>query len=159
MGAHNSLVKTISDETGARVNIPPLSLNKDEITVAGEKECVAKAVSRVWKLLDELVSWEGGGRYEGREVGGKAGEEEEARQCISKEGGEGGREGRRGGREGGRRGEGRWEGGGRGDGRGEGGEGGGGEMGGGGREEEEGGCEVRKNVRRKGMGSRGRSEK
>ena len=65
MGAHNSLVKAISDDTGARVNIPPLSLNKDEITVAGEKDCVAKAVSRIWKLLDELVSEERRGRLFG----------------------------------------------------------------------------------------------
>ena len=56
MGANNAMVKSISEATGARINIPPLSLNKDEITVAGEKECVAKAVSQIRKLLAELVS-------------------------------------------------------------------------------------------------------
>lgn len=54
MGANNVVVKSISDASGARINIPPLSLNKDEITVAGEKDCVANAVSRIWKLHDEL---------------------------------------------------------------------------------------------------------
>lgn len=58
MGANNAVVKSISEATGARINIPPLSLNKDEITIAGEKECVAKAVSQIWKLHSELVrSW------------------------------------------------------------------------------------------------------
>ncbi len=55
MGASNTVVKAISENTGARVNIPPLSLNKDEITVAGEKECVAKAVSQIYKIVEELV--------------------------------------------------------------------------------------------------------
>ena len=56
MGANNAVVKSISEATGARINIPPLSLNKDEITIAGEKECVAKAISQIWKLHGELVS-------------------------------------------------------------------------------------------------------
>ena len=69
MGANSVTVKAISDATGARVNIPPLSLNKDEITVAGEKECVAKAVSQIKKLYSELVcvcGWVGGRGGEGR---------------------------------------------------------------------------------------------
>ena len=56
MGANNSTVKSLSEATGARINIPPLSLNKNEITVAGEKESVAKAVSQITKLYRELVS-------------------------------------------------------------------------------------------------------
>lgn len=50
------MVKSLSESTGARVNIPPLSLNKNEITVAGEKDCVAKAVTQIRKLQNELVS-------------------------------------------------------------------------------------------------------
>lgn len=38
------------------MNIPPLSLNKDEITIAGEKENVAKATTHILNLLSELVS-------------------------------------------------------------------------------------------------------
>ena len=56
MGANSTMVKSICEATGARINIPPLSLNKDEITIAGEKECVAKALSQVTKLHNELVS-------------------------------------------------------------------------------------------------------
>ncbi len=50
------MVKSISDNTGARVNIPPFSLNKDEITIAGEKDGVAKAKTQIVKLYHELVS-------------------------------------------------------------------------------------------------------
>lgn len=55
MGANGAMVKSIGDATGARINIPPLSLDKNEITVAGEKECVAKAISQITKLYNELV--------------------------------------------------------------------------------------------------------
>ena len=55
MGANNSMVKSICESTGARVNIPPLSLNKNDITVAGEKDCVTKAVGHILKLLEEVV--------------------------------------------------------------------------------------------------------
>ena len=69
MGANNSVVKSISETTGARINIPPQSLNKDEITVAGDKDCVAKAVSHINKLYNELVSEECGvGTYPQRKL-------------------------------------------------------------------------------------------
>jgi len=55
LGANNSVVKSICEATGARVNIPPLSLNKDEITIAGEKDAVAKALGQIRKLSSELV--------------------------------------------------------------------------------------------------------
>ena len=42
--------------TGARVNIPPLSLNKNEITVAGDKDCVAKATAQIMQLYKDIVS-------------------------------------------------------------------------------------------------------
>ena len=55
LGANSSVVKSICESTGARVNIPPMSLNKDEITIAGEKDAVAKALVQIRKLYSELV--------------------------------------------------------------------------------------------------------
>ena len=56
MGPHNSVLKQIIETTGARINIPPLSMRKSEITVAGDKECVAQAVAKLKKMRSELVS-------------------------------------------------------------------------------------------------------
>ena len=41
------------EQTGARVNIPPQSAKKDEITIAGEKEGVAKAKETVMEIYEE----------------------------------------------------------------------------------------------------------
>lgn len=41
------------DQTGARINIPPQSAKKDEITIAGEKEGVAKAKETVMEIYEE----------------------------------------------------------------------------------------------------------
>ena len=43
----------ITEQTGARINIPPPSAQKDEITIAGEKEGVAKAKETVMAIYDE----------------------------------------------------------------------------------------------------------
>ena len=40
-GPNNSLIKSITDSTGARVNMPPPSLHKNEITVAGDSQLFA----------------------------------------------------------------------------------------------------------------------
>uniref|UniRef100_A0A3B4B6H3 K Homology domain-containing protein n=1 Tax=Periophthalmus magnuspinnatus TaxID=409849 RepID=A0A3B4B6H3_9GOBI len=48
-GAHNRLVQELSQETGARISVPPPSLPKDEIVITGEKE----AVSLRWRRLPE----------------------------------------------------------------------------------------------------------
>ena len=55
-GPNNSVIKSITDSTGARVNIPPPSLNKNDITVAGDKDAVAKATSQIMQLYKEMVS-------------------------------------------------------------------------------------------------------
>ena len=41
------------EQTGARINIPPPSARSDEMTVAGEKEGVAMAVSKIMEIYEE----------------------------------------------------------------------------------------------------------
>uniref|UniRef100_A0A8C9VDS7 High density lipoprotein binding protein b n=1 Tax=Scleropages formosus TaxID=113540 RepID=A0A8C9VDS7_SCLFO len=50
-GAYNRLVQEMSQETGARISIPPPSLAKDEIVITGEKEAVALAIARILSSL------------------------------------------------------------------------------------------------------------
>ncbi|CAL8242009.1 unnamed protein product [Merluccius merluccius] len=52
-GAHNRLVQELSQETGARISVPPPSLPKDEIVITGEKEAVALALSRIRAIYDD----------------------------------------------------------------------------------------------------------
>uniref|UniRef100_A0A7N9AQW5 Vigilin n=1 Tax=Mastacembelus armatus TaxID=205130 RepID=A0A7N9AQW5_9TELE len=52
-GVHNRLVQELSQETGARISIPPPSLPKDEIVITGEKEAVALAVNRIRAIYDD----------------------------------------------------------------------------------------------------------
>jgi hypothetical protein len=55
-GAHNEKVTALMNETGVRINIPPLSVQKDEITIAGEKEGVMTAKERILSIHQEMVS-------------------------------------------------------------------------------------------------------
>ncbi|XP_072349563.1 vigilin isoform X2 [Scyliorhinus torazame] len=52
-GAYNKVAQEIMQETGARINIPPPSINKDEIFIIGEKEPVAQAATRIRKIYEE----------------------------------------------------------------------------------------------------------
>uniref|UniRef100_A0AAY4ARQ8 Vigilin n=1 Tax=Denticeps clupeoides TaxID=299321 RepID=A0AAY4ARQ8_9TELE len=52
-GAYNRLVQELSQETGARISIPPPSLHKDEIVITGEKEAVAMAIARIRGIYEE----------------------------------------------------------------------------------------------------------
>lgn len=54
-GAHNRLVQELSQETGARISIPPPSLPKDEIVITGEKEAVALALHRIRAIYEDKV--------------------------------------------------------------------------------------------------------
>lgn len=54
-GAYNRLVQELSQETGARISIPPPSLAKDEIVITGEKEAVAMAIARIRATYEEKV--------------------------------------------------------------------------------------------------------
>lgn len=56
-GAHNEKVTALMNETGVRINIPPLSVQKDEITIAGEKEGVMTAKERILSIHQEMVSF------------------------------------------------------------------------------------------------------
>ena len=60
-GPNGAVAKRISEETGARINIPPLSLMKNEMSVAGDKDSVAKAVAEIQKIHSTMVK----GRREG----------------------------------------------------------------------------------------------
>ncbi|KAG5276195.1 hypothetical protein AALO_G00129070 [Alosa alosa] len=52
-GAYNKLVGDMMQETGARINVPPPSVNKTEIVITGEKEQVALAVAMIKKVYEE----------------------------------------------------------------------------------------------------------
>jgi len=52
-GPENEKAKEIANMTGARINIPPLSVDKDELTVAGEKESVQKAVKIIMDIYKD----------------------------------------------------------------------------------------------------------
>uniref|UniRef100_A0A672LZM6 Vigilin n=1 Tax=Sinocyclocheilus grahami TaxID=75366 RepID=A0A672LZM6_SINGR len=52
-GAYNQLVQEVSQETGARISIPPPSVPKDEIVITGEKEAVAMAIARIRAIYEE----------------------------------------------------------------------------------------------------------
>lgn len=42
-------------ETGARINIPPASVQQDEITIAGEKEGVLAAKYKIESIYKDMV--------------------------------------------------------------------------------------------------------
>ncbi|KAG7514309.1 vigilin isoform X1 [Solea senegalensis] len=52
-GAYNKLVGELMQETGARINVPPPSVNKTEIVITGEKEQVALAVAAIKKIYED----------------------------------------------------------------------------------------------------------
>jgi len=52
-GADNETAKEIANATGARINIPPPSVPKDELTVAGEIDSVKKAVSMIMEIYKD----------------------------------------------------------------------------------------------------------
>lgn len=52
-GAFNHNIKSLIEETGARINVPPASVDKDEIVVSGEKEGVAKCKQAIMRIYEE----------------------------------------------------------------------------------------------------------
>lgn len=54
-GAHNENLNAMMNETGARINIPPLSVQNDEITIAGEKEGVLLAKQKIEHIYKDMV--------------------------------------------------------------------------------------------------------
>uniref|UniRef100_A0A673J6X4 Vigilin n=1 Tax=Sinocyclocheilus rhinocerous TaxID=307959 RepID=A0A673J6X4_9TELE len=57
-GAYSKLVGELMQETGARINVPPPSVNKTEIVITGEKEQVALAMVKIKKIYEEKVSYD-----------------------------------------------------------------------------------------------------
>lgn len=54
-GAHNENLNAMMNETGARINIPPPSVQNDEITIAGEKEGVLLAKQKIEHIYKDMV--------------------------------------------------------------------------------------------------------
>ncbi|XP_034036586.1 high density lipoprotein binding protein a [Thalassophryne amazonica] len=52
-GAYSKVVGELMQETGARINVPPPSINKTEIVITGEKEQVALAVAMIKKIYED----------------------------------------------------------------------------------------------------------
>ncbi|KAL6434782.1 hypothetical protein ACFW04_005170 [Cataglyphis niger] len=53
-GAHNENLNAMIAETGARINIPPASVQQDEITIAGEKEGVLAAKQKIESIYKDM---------------------------------------------------------------------------------------------------------
>ncbi|KAL0134248.1 hypothetical protein PUN28_001207 [Cardiocondyla obscurior] len=53
-GAHNENLNAMMAETGARINIPPASVQQDEITIAGEKEGVLAAKQKIECIYKDM---------------------------------------------------------------------------------------------------------
>ncbi|KAK7477919.1 hypothetical protein BaRGS_00030828, partial [Batillaria attramentaria] len=52
-GPYSQTIKQLIEETGARINVPPASVDKDEIVVSGEKDGVAKCKQVIMGILEE----------------------------------------------------------------------------------------------------------
>jgi len=43
-------------ETGVKIHVPPPSVNRDEITIAGDKEGVQSAIEKIKQVYAKMVS-------------------------------------------------------------------------------------------------------
>jgi hypothetical protein len=55
-GPKNENVDRLVRETGAKVNVPPPSVMKDEIVISGDKEGVAKCKDEIMKIYLDKVN-------------------------------------------------------------------------------------------------------
>ncbi len=62
-GPNNKNIQALAEKTGARINVPPPSVMKNEIVVSGEKDGVHEAVTSIMKLYDEKVRFRGSPNY------------------------------------------------------------------------------------------------
>ncbi|EFX88840.1 hypothetical protein DAPPUDRAFT_234231 [Daphnia pulex] len=53
-GAHNEKIKAFTEGSGVKVNIPPLSVQKDEISIAGERDGVLKVKLAIIQIYEEM---------------------------------------------------------------------------------------------------------
>lgn len=56
IGPYNETLNALMSETGARINVPPPSVMKDEIVIAGEKDGVLAAKAKIEAIYEEMVS-------------------------------------------------------------------------------------------------------
>ncbi|XP_052899322.1 vigilin [Anopheles moucheti] len=54
LGAYGENLQKMSEETGAKINVPPQSVQKDEIFITGEKEGVLAAKARIEAIYKEM---------------------------------------------------------------------------------------------------------
>ena len=54
-GPNNITIKQLMEETGAKINVPPPSVQQDEIVVSGEKEGVLKCKATIMGVYEEKV--------------------------------------------------------------------------------------------------------
>ncbi|XP_037827229.1 vigilin [Lucilia sericata] len=54
VGPYNENLNKMQEETGAKVNVPPQSMQKDEIVITGEKDAVAAAKAKVEAIYKEM---------------------------------------------------------------------------------------------------------
>lgn len=54
VGPYNENLNKITEETGAKVNVPPQSVQKDEIVIMGEKDAVAAAKAKVEAIYKDM---------------------------------------------------------------------------------------------------------
>jgi hypothetical protein len=54
-GPDNQTTKRLMEQTGARISVPPPSVPKDEIVVAGEKEGVFTCKQTIMAIYEEKV--------------------------------------------------------------------------------------------------------
>lgn len=54
-GPGNHYTKELTATTGAAVHVPPLSAQKDEIVVSGEKDGVHEACQKIMQIYEEKV--------------------------------------------------------------------------------------------------------
>lgn len=52
-GAYGEALKQLTADTGAKINIPPPSVNKNEISISGEKDGVARAREVIMRIYEE----------------------------------------------------------------------------------------------------------
>ena len=56
VGAYSEKLNQMIGETGARINVPPLSVQKDEIVIAGDKDGVMAAKAKIETIHKDMVS-------------------------------------------------------------------------------------------------------
>ena len=54
-GPYNQFIQQLTDKYDVRINVPPLSMNTDEIVVSGEKDGVEKCKQIIMDIYEDKV--------------------------------------------------------------------------------------------------------